>query len=199
MDYEGHCVIYMADDPGEHVYLLKRGRVRLYHVADDGRELTLAVLEPGDVFGDEVLAGRPRRTFAETLEPAHVCRLRGDDFIELMRAHPDVAIETLRLIAGHSMRADARLERVAGRTVGQRVAGLLADLAPAGAPAGGAVDVGNGLTHETMATMVGTTRPTFTTEVGRLARRGLVERAGRRLRVRDVAALRAFAHGRAGA
>lgn len=199
MDYEGHCVIYMADDPGEHVYLLKRGRVRLYHVADDGRELTLAVLEPGDVFGDEVLAGRPRRTFAETLEPAHVCRLRGDDFIELMRAHPDVAIEALRLIAGHSMRADARLEGVAGHRVGERIAGLLADLASAGATDADGIDVGRGMTHETMATMVGTTRPTFTTELGRLTRLGLVERSGRRLRVPDVAGLRAFAEGRGSA
>lgn len=185
----------MAEEPGDHVYLLKRGRVRLYRVAGNGRELTLAVLEPGDVFGDEVLAGRPRRTFAETLEPAHVCRLRGDDFVELMRGRPEVAIEALRLIAGHSMRAQAQVERVAGRSVAQRVAGLLVELAPGGARPGAPVDLAPGLTHETMASMVGTARQTFTTEVGRLVRLGYVAGTGRGLRLLDVEGLRAFARG----
>lgn len=194
MDYDPHCLIYMADQPGDHVYLLKRGRVRLYRVGDDGREITLAVLEAGDVFGDEVLAGSPRQTFAETLEAAHVCRLRGDDFVELMRGRPEVAIEALRLIAGHSMRSDTQVERVAGRSVIRRVAALLADLAPRAASSGTA-DLAAGLTHETMASMIGTTRPTFTLELSHLVRLGLVERAGRRLRVPDVTLLRAFADG----
>ena len=195
MDYPRHCVIYMAEEPGDHVFLLKRGRVRLYHVTDDGRELTLAVLEPGDVFGEEVLAGGPRRTFAETLEPAHVCRLRGDDFVELMRGRPEVAIEALRLLAGHAMRAQAQIERVAGRSVAQRAAGLLAELAPRGTRPGAPVDLAPGLTHATMASMLGTARQTFTTEMGRLVRLGYVARAGRRLRLLDVEGLRAFARG----
>lgn len=195
MDYPRHCVIYMAEEPGDHVYLLKRGRVRLYRVADDGRELTLAVLEPGDVFGEEVLAGKARRTFAEALEPAHVCRLRGDDFVELMRGRPEVAIEALHLIAGHSMRAQAQVERVAGRSVVQRVAGLLVELAPRGAPPDAPVELAPGLTHETMASMLGTARQTFTTQVGRLVRSGYVARAGRRLRLLDVEGLRALAGG----
>lgn len=196
MDYPRHCLIYMAEEPGEHVYILKRGRVRLYRVTDDGSELTLAVIDAGDVFGYEVLTGRPRRTFAEALEPAHVCRLRADDFVELIRGRPEVAIEALRLIAGHSMRAQAQVERVAGRSVAQRVAGLLAELA-SGEPAtpGAPVDLAPSLTHETMASMLGTARQTFTTELGRLVRLGYVERAGRRLRLTDLDGLRAFAAG----
>lgn len=195
MDYPRRRVIYMAEEPGEHVYLLKRGRVRLYHVAEDGREVTLAVLEPGDVFGDEVLAGQPRRTFAETLAPAHVCRLRGDDFVELMRARPEVAIEALRLIAEHATRAQDHVERVAGRSVAQRVAGLLLELAPDGASGDGPIDLAAGLTHATMASMLGTARQTFTTEVGHLVRLGYVARVGRRLRLLDPERLRAFAAG----
>lgn len=199
MDYPRHCLIYMAEEPGEHVYLLKRGRVRLYRVTGDGRELTLALLEPGDVFGDEVLAGRPRRTFAQSLEPAHVCRLRGDDFIELMRGRPEVAIEALHLIAERSMRSQAQVERLAGRTVVQRVASLLVELASRAAAVPGApVDLAPALTHETMASMLGTARQTFTTELGRLVRLGYVERAGRRLRLLNVAALSAFAEGEIG-
>lgn len=202
MDYPRHRVIYMAEEPGEHVYVLKRGRVRLYHVAEDGRELTLAVLEPGDVFGDEVLAGQPRRTFAETLAPAHVCRLRGDDFVELMRARPEVAIEALRLIAEHATRAQDQVERVAGRSVAQRVAALLlelAELTPNGARKDGPIDLAAGLTHATMASMLGTARQTFTTEVGRLVRLGYVARIGRRLRLLEPERLRAFAAGVTGA
>lgn len=196
MDYPRHRLIYTAEEAGEHVYILKRGRVRLYRVTDDGRELTLAVLEAGDVFGDEVLAGRARRTFAEALEPAHVCTLRGDDFVELMRGRPEVAIEALRLIAGHSMRAEAQVERVAGHTVAQRVAALLVELAwRSPARDGGPVDLAPGFTHETMASMLGTARQTFTTELGRLVRLGLVERVGRRLRLPDLDRLRAFAAG----
>ena len=152
-------------------------------------------LEPGDVFGDEVLAGRPRRTFAEALEPAHVCRLRGDDFVELMRGRPEVAIEALRLIAGHSMRSQAQVELVVGRRVTLCVAVLLVEFVPAGARPGAPIDLAPGLTHETMASMLGTARQTFTTAVGRLVRLGYVARAGRRLRLLDVEGLRALARG----
>lgn len=194
MEYDGHRVIYTAEEPGEHVYVLKRGHVRLYQVTHDGHEITLAILGPGDVFGDEVLAGRSRRTFAETLESAHVCLLRGDDFIELLRGRPEVAIEALRLIAGHTLRAQAQVERVAGRSVARRVAGLLLELAPEH-PAGRARAIPAGLTHQTMASMLGTTRQTFTTELARLVRLGYVSRASRGIRLRDPAGLRAFADG----
>ncbi|MBI3970557.1 MAG: Crp/Fnr family transcriptional regulator [Chloroflexi bacterium] len=206
MDYPRHSLIYLADEPGERVYVLKYGRVRLYRVGEDGREVTLALLDAGDVFGEEVLAGEVRRTCAEALEPAHVCSLRGQDFVELMRQRPEVAIEALRLIAKHSMRAQGQVEQLAGRSVARRIAGLLVELAArqgSGQGSGragsvgpvGPVALGQGLTHQVMASMVGTARQTFTTELGRLVELGHVERTGRRLRLPDLDRLRAFAAG----
>src|SRR6266851_8368687 len=61
--------------PGsDRVYLLKEGRIRLYHLLDDGKEVTTAVLRPGQLFGFGALfGGDESATSAEAVEPSLVC------------------------------------------------------------------------------------------------------------------------------
>ena len=78
--------IYGQGDPGDVVYLLKEGRVKIYKLSPDGKELTLAVLESGEIFGEMALIDEgPRGTIAEPLEDSYICVIRRRDFEMLLK------------------------------------------------------------------------------------------------------------------
>ena len=68
--FEMGDVFYSPDDPSEKVFILRRGKVRIYKVADDGREFTLAMVEDGTMFGEMTLtAQRLQGAYAQAMEP----------------------------------------------------------------------------------------------------------------------------------
>src|SRR5579864_7153469 len=77
----GH-VIFMAGDPGDRLYIIKSGRVKICVTSQDGREVTLAHLGPGEFFGElALLDGLPRSSDAVALENCEFLLLRREDFL----------------------------------------------------------------------------------------------------------------------
>jgi CRP-like cAMP-binding protein len=188
-------LIYSAHEPGDTVYILKEGRVRLYRLAEDGRELTVAILDSGDVFGEDAVA-RPqaRTTFAEALDDVVVCVMRRDDFLELLRRRPEAAEEVVRVLGERLERAQGQGERIAYRSVPARLASwLLEEAATHGEPAPDGVRIRHRLTHQQIASLLGTTRETLTTTLNRMIDEGLLAAGRQELIIRNEAALRARA------
>lgn len=190
--YRKQELIYGAHELGDRVYLLRQGRVRLYRLTEDGRELTLAILDPGDVFGEDAVA-RPqaRTTFAEALDDVVVCQMRRDDFLDLIRRRPEAAEEVVKVLGERLERAQSQVERIAYRSVPARLAQWLLEQAAArGEPTAEGTLLKHGLTHQQIASLLGTTRETLTVTLNRMIDDGLL-RAGRQtVVVRDAAALR---------
>src|SRR5215217_3022355 len=64
-------IFYTPEDTTENLFILKKGRVRIFRTSSDGRELTLAEIEPGTIFGEMALtAQRLRGSYAQALEPS---------------------------------------------------------------------------------------------------------------------------------
>ena len=69
-------VVYIPGDPGQHVYFLNGGRIKISKVTRDGRELTLAYRVPGEIFGELCIGeGKPREEMAEAMENALVTQI----------------------------------------------------------------------------------------------------------------------------
>src|SRR5260370_7507008 len=82
-------LIYSQEDPVEALFLLKRGRVRLYRLTPSGKRLELAVIEPGTFFGEMPLLGEStRNTYAEPLHTALTHAMTRPDTQRLLHAHP---------------------------------------------------------------------------------------------------------------
>jgi len=107
-DYPPNHVIFDEGDLGDAVYLLKTGHVRIYLLTEDGQEATLAVLGPGDMFGELALFDeRQRLTVAQTMDPAHICAAPVDDFGSLMRNRPQLTMMVAREMARRRRRHDS--------------------------------------------------------------------------------------------
>ena len=86
-------IIYLPGQQGNHVYLLKKGIVKISKITEDGRELTLALLKPGEVFGEVEAMDQSRRdTQAEAHSDTMICMLGRDDFLKMIQSKPQLGI-----------------------------------------------------------------------------------------------------------
>lgn len=172
-------IVVVPGDP-EALFVIKEGSVRLYRIASDGREVTLGVLEAGDVFGIHPLFGASgRSSFAQCVADCVLCVLREEDLEALIRGHPEIAVRLLRIVGERLADAEDRIEDLAFRSAEQRVArSLLRILVTSGKDR---LEV----SHEEIARAAGVARETATKVLGGLEREGTVKTGYRRLRIVD--------------
>ena len=168
--------LYHQGEPGITLFVLLRGKVTLTVHTQDGRELGLAVLGPGDVFGELALTTGERYVTAHALTDVEVAVVRADETKALAGADPELLDDILSLVDERPRRAVAVASEMLSATLSVRIARHLLDLA-APEPASGELEVL--VTQEELATLVGATREAVNRELRRLARRGWL-RLGRR-------------------
>lgn len=176
-DYKAKEVVFSEGDLGDAIYLLKTGHVRLYRVTEDGKEITLAILGPGDVFGELALFKEVhRQTFAEAVDAAHICAASVEDFTRLMSHKPDLTMMVAGEMARRRQDAETRIAGLAYGSVRLRLMHALRHLAHEhGEPAdGGNVRIPLHLSHQELAHLIGTSRETCTVELGKLQFAGLL-------------------------
>jgi CRP-like cAMP-binding protein len=106
--YERNAVIFSQSDPGDALYGVVTGRVRISASSAAGREVFLNIMEPGDTFGEiALLDGRPRTAGASATVPSEILIVTREQFLGLMAREPQLADHLLRLLC-------ARLRWVSG-------------------------------------------------------------------------------------
>lgn len=180
-------VFYTPDEPGEVVFILKRGKVDLYRLAPDGRKLVVATLGSHTIFGEMGLIGQGMYgCFAEAATDCLICVLSRSDMQSLIRRNPDVGLSLLAELGNRLQQREAELESLAFRGLPARLATILLREADA---YGTVV----GLSHQDLAERLGTYRETVSQLLGRFRHEGLVAVEPRRIRLLDPAGLAAYA------
>jgi len=180
-------VILMQGDPGDALYLIATGQVKVVLIGEDGREVILSVLGPGSFFGDmSLIDDQPRSAHVVAMEEATLLQLRRDDFQARLRASPDVAISLLRELSRRLRRADDTIGSLALRDVNGRIAHLLMELADDE----GGDRITRRLTHATLAQMVGASRETVSRTLRILVTSGVIRMNRREILILEREPLR---------
>ena len=181
-------IFYTPRDRSEALFMLKKGRVRLYKVAPDGWEFTLAVVEAGTMFGEMALtAQRLREAYAEAMEPSDICVLKSEDLESIVRGNPDVGLQMIRVLSERLRVCETRLEDIGLKEVPARLASLVLQLAESeGVMTSEGPKIPTHYTHRQLATMIGSSRETVTRAFTELQERGAVELRRRRIYVKDI-------------
>lgn len=186
--------VFSQSQPVTALFILKAGRVRVFRVTEDGKALTMAILEPGAVFGEMLLVGqRMYDNYAEAIEDAAICQLSVTEVEQYLLSDPRIATRISRLLGEQVARLEERLTDLALRPLSARVASTLLKLAEA-APTprfGHAATVR--LTHEQVAGLLGATRESTSKTMADFATRNLIRQGRGRIVIQDAAALRAIA------
>lgn len=187
-------VIFRKDDPGTHLYLVLDGAVKIALPGEFGQEALVALLRPGDFFGELALFDRsPRSASAIALEDSRTGLLAGDDFMAFLERHPTAVRVVLEALARTIRRLSDRVEHLTFLDVPSRVAKYLLDLSEArGASTGSATSPGDAgarlelsLTQDELAAFVGASRVSVNRVLGDLERREIVSVRRRRIVIRD--------------
>ena len=169
--YPKGSVILFQDDPGDSLFVLRSGRVKVVLIGEDGREVILGVLEPGAHFGELALIDdQPRSAHVIAMEDANLLILRREDFRRRVEANPSVAWALLTELSRRLRRADVKIGGLVLLDVPGRIARLLLDLADEA----GSRTIEKPLTHQTIAQMIGASRETVSRAMKEFQDSGLI-------------------------
>jgi CRP-like cAMP-binding protein len=179
-------VILRPDEQARMVYVIKEGRVKISRYSPEGKEQILALLEPGDVFGELALVRSSEPVQVEAFENTLVCVMQSEDFLALIRRQPEVALQVMKILAERLRAAEEEIADLVFRDVPGRLASLLLRLARAYGDAGPAGRrLALRLTHQDIAAMIGSTRETVTAILNRFRDDGLISVDRRHIVIRD--------------
>jgi len=167
-------LVYLPSDAGESVLLLTSGRVKIYHITGEGKQLLLALIDPGELFGElAILDGGQREEFAETMEATTLLRIPADEIRRLMESHTQVSLGVTRIMGLKRQRVERRLKSLLFRSNRERLVHLLMELADKyGKRTRQGVELGIKLSHQDLASIIGSTRETVTVVLGELQGEG---------------------------
>jgi CRP/FNR family transcriptional regulator, cyclic AMP receptor protein len=174
-------LVFDVGDSDRIIYFVKRGTVRIVRQTPDGKDVTVALLGPGDLFGEESLFDRKARTtHAVVLEDALLCKSRADDLFALLSRDPALALNVAKVLSERLDDAQSTMEDLAYARVADRIEHLYRKLAAEhGVPVKGGLRIDVRLTHADVASLVGSTRETVSLEIAKLVELGRLRLDGR--------------------
>jgi CRP-like cAMP-binding protein len=184
--YPKGSVILFEDDPGDSLFVVREGRVKVVLIGEDGREVILGVLGVGEYFGElSLIDDRPRSAHVIAMEDSNLLVLRREDFRKRVESSPSVAWGLLTELSRRLRRADDKIGGLVLLDVPGRIARLLLDLAEES----GTSAIEKTLTHQTIAQMIGASRETVSRAMKDFQDAGWITVERRRIAIADRAAL----------
>ena len=188
--FEPHREIFGKGDPGDCLYGILAGRVRIFSTSPEGDEILLNILEPGELFGEiALLDGNTRTASAAAMEQADLMRIHRDHFLPYVRANPDLLLGMLTLLCNRLRWSSSMIEDTAFLPLPARLAKRLLVLGEHyRQPDTQVVTVP--LSQHDLGSMVGVSRESTNKQLAIWRSAGIVETAPRTIIIRNSEALR---------
>ena len=185
-------VIFHRDDPGQVLYMIKEGKVKICIISPDGQEVSLAVLGKGEYFGEfALLDGLPCSTDAVALEKVECYTLQRSDFLNAILKNPKIAILVLEALSKRLRTTDQMVEDLIFLDVYGRVAKKLLELADAhGVKTEEGVLIDVRLTQQELASMVGASRESVNKVLGYFTDKNFISTDKHRITIHRINDLR---------
>ena len=165
--------------PGDYMYVIPEGRVKVTKLSGDGREKILELLGPGDFFGEmSLLDNAVRSASVKSLTETRILALSRQDFLKELRRNPDLAMAVIQELTRRVRQMDEQASSLSFQRVKERTQGLLRRLAKNESEFEGRRCTPP-LTHQQIADMIGTSRETVTRVVKELKADGWHEQEGK--------------------
>jgi len=168
--FERKSLVYVPTDAGDSVMLLTSGRVKIYHLTSDGKQALLAIIDPGEMFGElAMLDSGEREEFAETMEASSIVLIPGSVVQQLMEESPQLSLGVTKMMGLRRRRVERRLKSLLFRSNRERLIHLLLELVEKyGQRTDEGIRIGIKLSHQDLASIIGSTRETVTVVLGEL-------------------------------
>jgi CRP-like cAMP-binding protein len=187
VDFPPGHVIFAEGEPGDRLYIIISGKVKIVRRYPGGRENLLTIMGPSDMFGElSIFDPGPRTSTATTITEVRAVSMDRDGLRAWISDRPEIAERLLRVLARRLRRTNSDLADLIFIDVSGRVAKRLLGLAQRfGTREGGAMRLTHDLTQEELAQLVGATRATVNKALAEFAHRGWIQLEGKSLLICD--------------
>lgn len=182
-------LIHFSDAGENKIYFVKAGKVKISKYSENGNEIILAILGPGEIFGELAITGQSAGDeVAEIVEDAVICELSTDEMQKMLESNPKFNLQITKLIGLKFKKIQNRLESLYFRSAPDRIREFIKDLAAEHGEKTGKeneVAVNLNLTHEDIAKLTATTRQTVTSVFNELEKDGIIEYSRKQILIKD--------------
>lgn len=174
--FRNNEVIFHREDPGQVLYVIKEGKVKISLISPDGQEISLVVFGKGECFGEfAILDGLPRSADAVALEKVECYTLQRSDFHNAIMKNPKIAIQIIEVLTKRLRITDQMVEDLIFLDVYGRVAKKLLELADThGTKVDDGTRIDVRLTQQELASMVGASRESVNKVMGYFTDKNLI-------------------------
>ncbi len=186
--------IFSEGDPSDWFYIVKKGKVKITKISQEGKEIILEVIPPMEFFGGiAVVRGFPYPANAVAMEDTEVLKLSRKDLLSLMDRFPGLMYCLAMNIGDRIKGSHETLKSIALEKVEARIASLLVKLCDkAGEAVPGGTQINMKLTKQDIAEMVGTTVETSIRTMSKLTKAGIVSAKAGKIVIRDLDKLKSL-------
>lgn len=184
--------IYFPNEPSSSIYFLKKGRVKLTRTSPDGKEMILALVNPGEVFGELAMMDDGDRTdLAVALDNCMICAVSKNDFKNFLEKNPELNLKITKLIGIKLRKYSERIEELVFKDAPERVISFLLNLAnDHGKRVGDEIFVKPFLTHQNIAELTACSRQTVNSVLTDLREQELIDFDRRKLIIHNYELLK---------
>lgn len=179
-DYLKNEVVFFEGDRADRLYLLNKGKVKVYRYNKEGKEQIIYILSEGDFIGDSAIFKSGEFKFsAEAIEDTNICELTKEDFQDIIRENPEIALKVLENTYERMEKLEQLVQSLSTKDVETRIAGLLLNfIKDFGKPSGNEIIIELPLSREDLANYIGVTRETISRKLSLMQEEGILRLVG---------------------
>lgn len=178
--YKKGQIIFFEGDVSDILYVINSGKIKVSKYTKEGKEQILYILSEGDFVGDMSLLKRDEYKFtAEALEDTNMCELTKDNFDEIVRSNPEIALKILQVVYDRIVKLENLVQNLSTKDIEARIAGLLLSfIKDFGQPNGKYIELELPLSREDIANYIGVTRETISRKLSSMQDEGIIKLVG---------------------
>ena len=183
--FKKESVVLLEHETGSALFVIASGKVKISRVSEDGREVILTILGESDFFGEmAILDGLARSANVTAIEDSELFIIQRNDFLDLLKTHPEVTISLLQELTQRLRTADMKIKSLSLKDAEGKVATVLLQLADdIGRIKQGDVEIEKLPYQHDLANMAGTSRETISRTLHSLVKKELIDLKGSKLRI----------------
>jgi CRP/FNR family transcriptional regulator, cyclic AMP receptor protein len=185
--YAKNDIILMEEEVGTALFVIINGKVKVARTSTEGREVILTILSDSDFFGEmAILDGLTRSATVVAIEESELFLIQRNDFLNLLREHPEVSISLLQEMTKRLRAADMKIKALSLKDAEGKIATVILQLADdIGKIKQGVVEIDKMPLQQDLANMAGTSRETISRTLHSFTKKKLIELDGNKLRILD--------------
>lgn len=191
ISYNKQDFVYFEKDKANKVYLIEKGKVKLGYYSDDGKEVIRAILTKGELFGEKAILGEELRSeFAQVLDSGtKICPVSVEQMQDLMRKNSTFSLKVYKFLGVRFKKLERRLDLLLFKDATTRVKEFMNELADDYGyccPNTGDTVIKHPYTQKDIASLIGTSRPTFNTIMNELKAVNFLDFSRNEIRIKVV-------------